>query len=702
MPMRFLILCLLMLCASCKSDAQPFVVYQQAAVMPQVTAGNASLAADFATQFEKITGRKPDVVQSASGESPIIELSLSKINGFSLTQTGNKLIISGANQNDIAAGMAYFLAEYAGRLVIDNHAAHAREIIIPKGLQCKQEYAFAYREPYFLDNLKEDFRKWNNTQTLDDNWALWGHNIGKKIKVTEPMLALVDGKHNEEQLCFSSPEMEAALTAFISDNENGAHRQKFMIMPNDNTLVCQCSSCKAKGNTKNNAGPAVFSLMNRLAKQFPEQEFFSTAYMTTEKAPKFSLEPNCGIMISTMSFQKGVVIEKSAIQGKVDKTFAEWKKVTDKIYLWDYAINFDNYFDAYPTLLIAQQNLKYYKNLGVQGVFMHGNEEGYSAFGDLKAYIYAQLLQNPDIDVQKHIKLFFENKYPAVSSLLFDYYIKIEQRALQSVKPLDIYGGISQSYKKYLDDAELKTFYEALADKAAMLDEKEQAMLNPLLASLAFQRLEVMRTNGFEANGYGDYNYDDGSVKIKPQVSQLLNAFEKYAKTAKLNVYNEQGFNIFDYYKLWENNIIKLGYKSLFYGKPIRSRFEPEEDYPNVQILNDGNIGFNDYYTNWFIATKNSIALEVNPKDVKESKVVEMSFLKDVRHKIFLPEKVTVKIDGRKYEASVSMNDRLDMRKVTVSIPIEIKRDDKLVIIEVTKYKEYKNKSVACDEVYFK
>ena len=376
--------------------------------------------------------------------------------------------------------------------------------------------------------------------------------------------------------------------------------------------------------------------------------------------------------------------------------------MTDKIYLWDYAINFDNYFDAYPTLLIAQQNLKYYKKLGVQGVFMHGNEEGYSAFGDLKAYIYAQLLQNPDIDVQKHIKLFFENKYPAVSSLLYDYYIKIEQRALQSVKPLDIYGGISQSYKKYLDDAELKTFYEALADKAATLDEKEQAMLNPLLASLAFQRLEVMRTNGFEANGYGDYNYDDGSVKIKPQVSQLLNAFEKYAKTAKLNVYNEQGFNIFDYYKQWENNIIKPGYKSLFYGKPIRSRFEPEEDYPNVQILNDGNIGFNDYYNNWFIATRNSIALEVQAKDVKGAKVVEMSFLKDVRHKIFLPEKVTVKIDGRKYEAFVPMNDRLDMHKVTVSIPIEIKHDDKLILIEVTKYKEYKNKSVACDEVYFK
>lgn len=704
MSLRFLTLSLFLLCASCKSDAQPFVVYQQAAVMPQVMAGDAQLvplAAEFALQFEKITGRKPEVVQS-SGEMPVIELSLSKISGFSLTHAGNKLLISGANPNDIAAGIAYFFAHYAGRLVIDNHAAHSREIIIPQGLQYKQEYAFAYREPYFPDNFREDFRKWNSTQTLEENWALWGHNIGKKIKITQPMLALMDGKRNEEQLCFSSPELETALAAFISGTANGIHRQKFMIMPNDNTLVCQCSSCKAKGNTKNNAGPAVFSLMNRLAKQFPEQEFLSTAYMTTEKAPKFSLEPNCGIMISTMSFRKGVMIEKSATQGKVDKTFADWKKVTDKIYLWDYAINFDNYFDAYPTLLIAQQNLKYYKKLGVQGVFMHGNEEGYSAFGDLKTYIYAQLFQNPDIDVQKHIKLFFENKYPAVSNLLYDYYIKIEQRAFQSVKPLDIYGSIGQSYKKYLDDAELKTFYEALSDKAAMLDEKEQAMLNPLLAALAFQRLEVMRTNGFEENGYGDYNYENGYAKVKPQLVKVLYAFQRYANAAKLNVYNEQGFNVFDYYKQWDKNIIKQGYKSLFYGKPIRSRFEPEEDYPNVQILNDGNIGFNDYYNNWFIATKNGIALEVQPKDVKGAKAVEMSFLKDMRHNIFLPQKVMVKIDGRVYEAFVTINSRSDMDKVSVNIPIEMKPEDKQISIEVIKQKEHKNESVACDEVYFK
>lgn len=702
MALRIILIGLFVLCTSCKSGAQPIVVFRQGEVAPQVLADDASLASDFVLQFEKITGVKPEIVQSESAQMPVIALSKSAVKGFAITLIGNRLVIEGAQNSDIYAAISYFFTHFAGRLCTDNHAGPVQEIVVPVGFSHRQEYAFAYREPYFPDNSNSYFRRWHNTNTLDDNWELWGHNIGKKIKILHTMLATVDGKRNENQLCFTSSVLENALAAYIAGTAKDGNRHKFMIMPQDNSLVCQCTSCKAAGNTKTNAGPAVFTLLNRLAKKFPEQDFFSTAYITTQIAPNFRLEPNVGIMISTMPFQKGVVVENSVSQGKIDKLFADWQKVTDKIYLWEYAINFDNYFDAYPTLLIAQQNLKYYKKLGVSGVFINGNEESYSAFADLKAYIYAQLLQNPEIDVPKHIRLYFENKYPAVSNLLFDYYMAIEQRAFKSIKPLDIYGGISQSYKKYLNDAELKTFYEALADKAETLGKDEKLRLYPLLASLALQRLEVLRTNAFEDNGYADYNYEAGTATVKSKVHTLLKSLEAYSSATGLKVYNEQGFTIKDYLKQWQETIVSGNYKNLFYGKTIRSRFEPEEDYPDVSMLNDGNTGFTDYYTNWFIATKNSISVEVKPQDVKGVKAIEMCFLNDARHRIYLPEKVVVTIDGRTYEAAVPKSVNDEVSKVTVSLPIEIKQDDKLLLIEVIKYKENKNKSVACDEVYFK
>lgn len=690
-----------MLCTSCTSDAQPFVVFTQGKVQPGVVidANLANLGREFKQAFEKATGSTFSVL----GSGPVIELKLIKQNNpfYSVEQKGNKVIISGSSENDVAAGIAYFFSEYVGILIAETYKSGVKKITVPKGLSYTSEPAFKYREPYFPDNFNTGFRKWNNTQALDENWALWGHNIAKAVKITPAMYAVVNGKPSEEEYCFSSPELEDGLINFIEvSRREEPKRNKFMIMPNDNSLVCHCSKCQSAGNTKTNASPAVFSLLNRLAKKFPEQEFFSTAYITTALPPDFVLEKNTGVMISTMPFQKGVLIEKSATESKVNKTFADWKKVADKIYLWDYAVNFDNYFDAYPTLLIAQQNLKYYKKLGVTGVFMHGSEEYYSAFADFKAYIYAQLLQNTDINVDRHIKHFFENKYPAVSDLLYDYYTGIEKRAFESVRPLDIYGGIKQSYKKYLDDKQLKDFHEALSAKAATLSPDEQKKLSPLLASLTLQRLEVMRTNAFESNGYGTYNYEAATVKLSPKINELITALKQYSAQAEIKLYNESGFTVAGYIQQWQDNIIAPGYKSWLYGKKIKSRFEPEEDYPDISMLNDGNIGFNDYYNNWFIATKNTISVEVNTADVKNAKTVEMAFLNDNRHKIYLPEKVILSINGRKYEAVVNTVSNLSKSKII--LPLELKPEDKLITIEVIKQKAYQNKSVACDEIYFK
>ena len=543
---RLTIVLLIIFCTSCRSDAQQFVVYQQGVVVPEVVAdkGLEQVAADFVVPFQNLTGVRPVVVTKPSKEAkPVIYLKLSpqtEKEAFTITQKDNALTIEGNTPQSLIAAIAYFFAEYAGRLPVGTAAIPVKQILVPQGLTYAQTPAFEYREPYFPDNFKPEFLKWNNTHTLEETWGLWGHNIGKVIKVTPSMYAVVDGKPNAEQLCFSSDELGQALTNFIRKKiEENPLRSNFMVMPQDNDLVCMCDRCKAIGNSKTNASPAVFSLLNKLAKQFPKQQFFSTAYVTTQRPPQFILEPNAGVMVSTMAFPKGVVIERSAASGTVKETFSAWKKVTDKIYLWDYAINFDNYFDAYPTLKIAQQNLKYYKGLGVTGVFMQGSEDRYSTFADVKAYVYAQLLQNPDIDVDKYIRLFFESRYPAVSSLLYDYYIDTENRALESVKVLDIYGGIVLSLKKYLDDARLAAFYKALDDKAATLSKQEQQQLSPLLASLAFQRLEVMRVNAFEDNGYGIYNYEDGTATVKPQVKQLLDKLAGYSAKAGISVYNE-------------------------------------------------------------------------------------------------------------------------------------------------------------------
>lgn len=700
------------LIVGCKSQPSDFMLFSKGELLPQVVYNDVELkdeADSFCSYFEQATGvHITPTLRPSSKAGSVINISLKQsgndAGNFRIAQKGNELIIDGKDNEDIDSAIRYFFSHFVNIEPVSEGVTSINKvdkIVIPAGYRHVQQYAFEYREPYFRDNFNTEFRKWNNTQTIEENWGLWGHNIGKVIKITEPMYATVDGKKNDEQLCFSSPELEDALTGFIRNKrKENTELNKFMVMPYDGSLVCQCSKCKIAGNTEKDASPAVFSLLNKLAGKFPESEFFSTAYMTTIAPPKFKLAPNAGVMISTMNFPKGVVIEKTAKKADIEQFFAGWKAVTEKIYLWDYAVNFDNYFDAYPTVTIAQQNLKFYKNLGVTGVFMHGSEEDYSSFGSLKCYLYAQLFQNLDADITKLTKEFYIRRYPSAADLISSYYLNQEKRAFDSPKQLDIYGGIIQSEKKYLDAAAFEIFYDKLISHIKSLSVSESAAIEPLLASLTFQRLELMRTKGLGPGGYG--TFQDNSVKLNPQLNELLDRLLLLSSESDIKVVNESRITITDYVNAWRRDIMPGSYKNLMYGKKLHFTGTPDEDYTDIRLLTDGAVGFTDYYNNWLLSTSKELQVELSAENLSELKYIEMGFLNDPRHNIYLPEKVVVTIGGRKYEAKLSPDNDRVISKASVKVPVMVEPADKSIYIQTVKQHDFRKKSVACDEVYFK
>lgn len=699
----------------CNSQPADFRLFIKGAALPQVIFKDIELkdaAENFCRLFQEATGERLIPSQSAdSGDnsgSAVINLSLyddSEANmNFRITQKNNRMLIAGKESEDVDSGIRYFFRHFVHTEPVTEGVAGSKpvhEIAIPSGFDYAHEYAFEYREPYFPDNFLPEFRKWNNTHTLEENWGIWGHNIGKAVTITTAMHATVEGKKNEEQLCFSSIELENGLTEYIKATaiENPG-QNRFMVMPYDNNLACTCDKCSAAGNTANNASPAVFSMINRLAAKFPNRQFFSTAYITTEKPPAFKLEPNAGVMVSTMNFPKGVVVEKTPRKDEIKQTFDKWKSITGKIYLWDYAVNFDNFFDAYPTVSIAQQNLKFYKSLGVTGVFMHGSEEHYSAFGSLKCYLYAQLLQDLTADIDKLTKEFYERRYPVAGEILSSYYLSQEKRAFESARQLDIYGGMRLSEKKYLDRAAFENFYSSLVAKLPSMSSAESEAIKPLLASLTFQRLELMRINGLGEGGYG--NLQDNKVKVNPLADVLLNRLASLCADAEIKIINESNYTIAEYINIWRRDIMPGNYKNLGHGKRLKFVTRPDEEYSDVRLLTDGAIGFTDYYNNWVISTANEFSVEANADHVEGVHTIELNFLNDPRHNIYVPEKVTVTISGRTFEAKIPADNSKTRYKKLVSIPVTVVASDKTITIQTKKQPEFKNKSVACDEVYFK
>lgn len=635
---------------------------------------------------------------------PAIQLAINnKIEGFTLVQNEKLLSISGKDEEALIKGIRYFFTTYTNlnQFTAERTRVDQEVITIPVNLNYQSNTALTYIEPYFHENFDPEFRLWNNTNTLDESWGLWGHNIGKVIKVTPEMLAVIDGRLNDEQLNFSSEALETALVEMIKEKLlDNPKANKFMIMPFDNDLVCVCAACLKAGNTKTNASPAVFKLLNKLAERFPKSSFFSTAYITTETPPRAKLKPNAGVMISTMSFPKGVVISNTNKAQEIGDKFKSWQQVTNNIYLWDYAINFDNYFDFYPTVSITQKNLIFYLQHGVKGIFMHGSDEGsFAAFGDLKAYLYAQLFNQPNIDIDVETAKFLTNRYPILNNTLKVYYQKIERSALNSTKTINIYGGVKQAVDKYLNSYDITNTLSAILTSKLQQNSAEQKASELLTIAFLFQNLEVARVNGFGDDGYGTYS--DGKFIVKPHIITWLTILKTLAAKNKVDRYNESNFTLSQYFKEWNSRILTAPYQNLFFEHSFRVTSQLDEDYNNATVLNDGAIGLSDYYNNWLVNSSATFEMETNVTALAGASILQIDFLHSKRHKIFPPQKVTATVGTRVYAWEINTADLQDNQNfVRVVLPLKIKPSDATLKIVITK--QPKKRQMAFDEIILK
>lgn len=714
MPKSVFILLFLSLFLSCKGSAKDHIIYAENQIKPVIYTQNGKMLTrelTLITQlFKQQTGFEPQVINNINtGEKSIIALELvEKIDdkqnsGFSFRHNHNTLVISAVSAKELNYAIRYFFATYAKKT--KDSQSLIKKITIPENLNYVNIPDFEYREPYFPLNQKEGFRLEYTTDNLEETWGLWGHNIRKVIALTPDMLAEIDGEKLAEQLCFSSVELEKAVTLYIQNkSSDNPELTRYMIMPDDNSIVCLCEQCQTLGNTRSSASPAVFFLLNKIAAKFPKQEFFTTGYITTKQPPKqLKLASNIGVMLSTMDFPKGVVLENSKKFPLVQQTLDDWKKLTDKIYLWDYAINFDSYFESYPTLSIAQKNLQYYKKQNIKGVFMQGNEDSYAAFQDLKCQLYAQLLRDTDLNLKAEIKAFFDKKYPTLAGLLFAYYAKIESNALLSNRELDIYGGIAQAKKKYLNHREFSVFYDNLLTKLTALPEQEANEFQKLLLALTFQKLEMARTSGIGEEGYAEFEKDNPIAITKKDIIQAVERLEKLSKKTKIDVYSELGFSLQNYINLYKTELLNKEYQNLLFGKRLKALTELDEDYADTRTLTDGTIGFNDYFNNWMLVTvAEDLRLSIEAEGLHETKLVEMSFLNNPKHNIYLPAEVEVNIDGRLYKTAVELENSVATSRYILRIPVQLTASDKSIDIKITKQPELKSKSIACDEVVFK
>jgi hypothetical protein len=349
----------------------------------------------------------------------------------------------------------------------------------------------------------------------------------------------VNGKRIKEQtqLCVSNPEvlkiavetvrgwMKAAPTASI-----------FSVSQNDCFNPCSCAACKKAFAEEGNAwsGPYlrfVNAIAAALAKEFPDKSLDTLAYQFTRQPPA-KTKPASNVIVRLCSIEC-CFAHPLDVGESVDPTnaafardLAAWSKLSKRLYIWDYVIDYSHSIMPFPNLHSLAPNIRFFAANGVKGVY---EEADYFTQGgelaELRTWILAKTLWNPEYDTERAISEFLEGYYGAASAALGEYVHLVHDTARDKKTHFTIWTGPEVP----LFDDELCSTADKLFDEA----ESKVASDTTLIDRVRTARLPILYV---EINRAADSAQKGGD---KAPLRALIDRFDAIAKKAGVTMINE-------------------------------------------------------------------------------------------------------------------------------------------------------------------
>ena len=233
------------------------------------------------------------------------------------------------------------------------------------------------------------------------------------------------------QLCLTNPDVLRMVTSNVLERIRKDPGAMFYgVSQNDWHRYCECANCAAVDAEEESHAGTMVRFVNAVAeaveKEFPDVFIETLAYQYTRTPPKkTTLRHNvvpclCSIECE-FNHPFGVSTNKANVSFESD--IKGWAAQTSNLYLWDYTTDFADYLNVLPNVYTLGPNLKFYRENGVKFMFEQGCGQGLHAdFAELKAWLIAKFLWNPDRPVKPLLDQFFEGYYGAAAPYVRQYF----------------------------------------------------------------------------------------------------------------------------------------------------------------------------------------------------------------------------------------------------------------------------------------
>ena len=406
--------------------------------------------------------------------------------GFRLVRRGERLLVLGGGVRGALYGVYELLERFGGcRWYSSWHSVipHRDTFSVP-GLDETQKPAFALREPFWFDMFDGDLAARNkvngNTMRLEARHGGHSYRFGGELGschtfdllcspevyfATHPeYFSEVNGKRlkNHTQLCLSNPDVLRIVTSNVLERIRKDPGASFYgVSQNDWYNYCTCPACKTIDDAEESHAGSMIAFVNKIAevveKEFPEVTIETLAYQYTRKPPK-SIRPRANVMpcLCTIECDFSFPITGSAF--KENRAFMEdirgWGAICKRLYLWDYTTNFRDYASPFPNVLALQGNVKFFHTNRVEYVFEQGAYQGrHGDFAELKAWLLAKWLWNPELAQEPLLQDFFKGYYGAAAPYVRTYFDALHSYYRDPAKrPLRIFDDPEQrtAHRRFL------------------------------------------------------------------------------------------------------------------------------------------------------------------------------------------------------------------------------------------------------------
>jgi len=395
-----------------------------------------------------------------------------------------------------------------------------------------------------LDYLVLNYPEWSARNRINGNgcdrwygdyrrYALFVHTFNHLVNPDlyfdehPEYFSMVDGVRIKErsQLCLTNPDvLKIAIEGVKQALRANPSARIISVSQNDWYNPCECPECaKVDAENGSHAGTMIM-FVNKIAEaieeEFPDVVVDTLAYMYTRKPPKV-VKPRHNVCVRLCSIEccfahpletcqavtGGFAQNRKTSDACFQEDLIGWGKICDRIYIWDYVTNYRYFWMPFPNFQVLGPNMQFFVKNGVKGVFEEGCYLSVSPdMTEMRTWLLAKLLWNPDFDVNAGIYEFTEAVYGPAAAEIREYIEHMQKRVLDN----NIHFGIFEHPDvAYIDEATITKAKEIIARaQAKPLNFSQSVYVQKVAFTLEFAEVSRDIYNGIIDAARIDAMYD--------------------------------------------------------------------------------------------------------------------------------------------------------------------------------------------------